>query len=461
MITNIKGDIIIKEIADMIGAVVNGNPNTAINRVITDSREAGVGALFIAIKGERFDGHDYIRAAIENGASAVLAQRLPDGCENISAVIVNDTVKALGAFAKAFKERINPLTVAVTGSTGKTTTKEFIYAVLSEKYKTLKTTGNHNNEIGLPMCLLGIDETYNAAVIEMGMSNSGEIDYLSRIACPKIAVITNIGSSHIENLGSREAIRNAKLEIRSGMSHYGVLILNADEPLLSGIDDAFYVGFDNPDADIRIFNVIEGENGCAFDLDVKGEIVESIVIPALGKHNVYDASLAYAVGIHAGLGEFEIRRGLKNFKTTGMRQNIYEKTGKVVMEDCYNAAPESVIASLKVFSDMADRKGMRKVAVLGDMLELGDYTEEGHIRVGAAVVANGIDLLFTFGNKAAIIAESAHSFGMERENIKSFIDINDIDALGKALEELTCENDAILFKASRSVKLERALEYVK
>lgn len=456
MVADVKGTLILSEIAEMANGRLycNIDKNTKIKTVTTDSRVRVSSGLFVALVGQKFDGHDYIEKACENGAVCALVDHLPEE-ERMSYIVVDDTRKALGMIAKAFKDKLSPLTVAVTGSIGKTTTKEFIYAVLSERYKTLKTEGNFNNDIGLPMTLLGLSPENDAAVLEMGMNHFGEIEHLSKIASPSIAVITNIGRSHIENLGSREGIRDAKLEIRKGMRHDGILILNGDEPLLEDIDGALYVGENNKDCDYLIENVIEGENGCAFDLNVYGEKVESITIPAIGRHNVMNAAFAFAVATAAGMGEFEIRRGLMNFKNTGMRQNIYKAHGRTIIADCYNASPESVRAALKVLSSTADRSGARRIAVLGDMKELGSYSTEAHIEVGAEVVKNGVDILFTVGELALDIAASASNCGAK--NIFAFED-NDCKEIAKSVMENTSEGDVILFKASRAMALEKVIE---
>ena len=455
----VKGSLTVEELAKMCGGKIVGCTDKKITAITTDSRDICGGALFVAIKGEHFDGNNYLNSAHESGAVCSLAERVPEGFAGC-AIVCESTKIALGKIAKAYKDRIAPLTVAVTGSVGKTTTKEFIYAVLSEKYKTLKTEGNFNSDIGLPMTLLGLSEDDSAAILEMGMSAKGEIEYLSKIASPRIAVITNIGSSHIGLLGSREAIRDAKLEIREGLLKDGTLILNGDEPLLAGIEGAIYVSFENENAEYYISGIVEGENGTAFDLTVKGNKYESVLIPTVGEHNVLNAAYAFAVGSAAGLGEFEIRRGLLKYKSADMRQQIYNKGGKVILEDCYNASPESMIAAIKVLSGIAARKGGRKVAVLGDMRELGSYSKEEHRKVGAAVAAYSIDLLFTIGKDAKEIAESALYFGLEKENVYVFEDIDDVERIGKAIADVTGPSDVILFKASRAVALERVAKYI-
>ncbi len=459
MTIQVRGGLTAADVAEMTGGTVVNPDGRKIMHITTDSRDVPKNALFVAIRGDRFDGNNYVEPAFEKGAVCALAERVPENAAGC-VVLVEDTRIALGRLAKAYKEKISPLTVAVTGSVGKTTTKEFIYAVLSEKYSTLKTCGNYNNEIGLPMTLLGLSPENDAVVLEMGMSAGGEIAYLSKIAVPKIAVITNIGTSHIGMLGSREAIRDAKLEIRQGFAQDGILILNGDEPLLAGIEGAVYVALENKNADCRIENIVEGENGTAFDLLVRKDRYESITIPTIGEHNVLNAAYAWEVGMVAGLGEFEIRRGLMKFRNPGMRQNIYNGNGRTILDDCYNASPESMVASLKVLGSMARRKGCRSVAVLGDMRELGSYSLEAHRRVGAAVAAYDIDTLITFGEYAAEIAAQAVRFGMNSENVYVFRDISDADALGRALVKITRPSDVVLFKASRALALERAIAYI-
>ena len=456
----VRGGLTVYDIAEMTGGRLLNPAELKITHITTDSRDVPSGAMFIAIRGDRFDGNNYIESAFEKGAVCALADRMPQdpsGC----VIVVEDTRIALGKLAGAYKEKIAPLTVAVTGSVGKTTTKEFIYAVLCEKYNTLKTHGNFNNEIGLPMTLLGLSPENDAVVLEMGMSGSGEIDYLSHIASPNIGVITNVGTSHIGNLGSREAIRDAKMEIRNGFSPNGVLVLNGDEPLLEGVSGACYVALHNPDADCKVENIIEGVQGTAFDLVVKGERYESITIPTLGEHNVMNAAFAWQVGMLAGLGEFEIRRGLLKFKSPAMRQNIVDCKDRTIMEDCYNASPESMEASLKVLASMSKRQKRRSVAVLGDMKELGDYSQEAHRRIGAAVVTYDIDVLITYGECAKEIAAGALHFGMNHDNVYRFDGTEDPYAIGKAILRITKPTDIVLFKGSRAMAMEKLIEYLK
>ena len=449
------------KIANAVGGTLYGNANAVVTALTTDSREVTPGAVFVAIRGETADGHVYIEKAAAMGASCILCDRLPETLPSCALICTDDSVKALGRLAAAYKRQIAPLTVAVTGSIGKTTTKEFIAAVLSEHYQTLKTPGNFNNHIGLPLTMLSLSEADRAMVVEMGLSARGEIEYLSSLANPKIAVITNIGTSHIEHVGSREGIRDAKMEIVTSMEAGGALILNGDEPLLAGVPGAYYVSRTNPSANFYISAVEQTENGSAFDLTVGDELYESIVIPVIGEHNVLDAAYAFAVGRLVGMGEYEIRRGLMNFRQTGMRQNLYPVRDFWVLEDCYNAAPESMQAALKVLSQVSEGKGGRKIAVLGEMRELGSYSENGHRLVGKAVAEIGVDLLLTFGKEAAHIAEGAADAGLPADAILRFDDTSAPETLATSLKAVLRSGDTVLFKASRAVALERVIAQLK
>ena len=459
MIAELAKKLYASEVAKMCGGQLHGR-DTVIDHISTDSRELTPGTMFIALKGERFDGNDFVSAVLEGEGVSAMAERLPGNIEEGSAVIiVDDCVKALGRLASAYRSLFKVTVVAVTGSVGKTTTKEFVYSVLSCKYNVIKTEGNHNNHIGLPMTIFSLKEDTQAAVIEMGMSGYGEIAYLSGIAKPDVGLITNIGTSHIEKLGSREGIAKAKLEITEGMPESGILMLQGDEELLKG-HKALYIG-KSADCDYRISGIIEGANGTAFDLEVDGSVIESITVPTFGEHNVMNAAFAYAVGASLGMGEFEIRRGLMSYRTTGMRQSIGEFRGGTIIEDCYNASPESMIASLKVLANLSSRDKKRSVAVLGDMLELGFYSDEGHRRVGAAAAYERIDSLITFGPEACKIAKAAVDFGMDREKVFVFPDKNDVEKIGNFILKYTGKCDIILFKASRGIRLERVIEYVR
>jgi len=452
-----NGGVSLEEIAVSCGGKTVSNGEVYITGVERDSRAVKNGDLFIAIKGERVDGHDFVQKAFENGAAAALVEYLPEEVSG-NYIVVPHTVKALGEFSAAYKSALNPLTCGVTGSVGKTTVKQFVYAVLSRKFNTCKTEGNFNNEIGLPLSLLSLNSKHTAAVFELGMSARGEIEYLSRISAPDIAVITNIGTSHIEHLGSREEIRNAKMEIVSGLKEGGKLILNGDEPLLSDVDGAIYVSLSNEDSQYRLINIRSDENGTLFDLLTPQGVEKDIRISTFGETLALDAALAFAVGDAAGISRNEIRIGLASYEPTGKRQRIRDFKGITFIEDYYNAAPESMRSSIGVLKLTSDRKGGASIAVLGDMRELGSHSAELHRHVGKSVFENKIDRLITFGEEAAEIAKGAAELGMPADRITSFKDLKNVSAVSKAILNIARPGDSVLFKASRAVAMERIVE---
>ncbi len=446
---------------------VNGNlifgGSRRVCAVKIDSREVDPCDLFVAIKGEKTDGHKYINSAAESGASAILIDDpnvdLSAAAEYGCAVIqVENTVKALGLLAKKHKEELCALTVAVTGSVGKTTTRQFIYSVLASEKRTHKTEGNYNNEIGLPLTVCKQEREHEAVVLELGMSAKGEISYLTDIVKPDMAVITNIGTSHIEYLGSREGIRDAKLEITEGLKANGKLILNGDEPLLANIEGAVYVALKNPAADFRAVNICYTSEGMRFSALCPDRTISDCLIPTLGEHTVLDAMYAVACGYFAGISDDGIRKGLLAFETVGMRQNIITQNGLTYILDYYNASPESVKASLNVTVELARKNGGRAVAVLGNILELGKSSKELHRSIGEHLYSIGCDLLFTFGDDACVAAEEASCLGMNEDFIFKFSGISDPAPIAKAISENVKAGDCILIKASRSVHMERVAD---
>ncbi len=463
-----NGNFTPEEIATITNGTVINKTDAIISALSTDSRDIDNTTLFVAIRGERFDGNDFVLDVLKNGAACALCERVPENIKDIngSIIVVDDTIKALGALADAYVKRTAPKIIAVTGSVGKTTTKEFIYAVLNEKFTAHKTEGNYNNEIGLPLSMLSIKKDTDVAVFEMGMSFKGEISYLSKLAKPQIAAITNIGNSHIENLGSRENILAAKLEIADGLDPDGALFLNADEPLLFAQKDrfaqkTFFVSMQNPAADFRALNVRTYEDYSIYDLVLANRVVTNIQIPTIGTHTVFDSAYAFAIGTFMGMSDDEIKRGLMKFKNTGMRQNIYEYDKITIIEDCYNAGPESMKASLDVLARRSDSENARSVAVLGEMRELGEYSKQLHMEIGKTVVSKKIDMLFTFGRDAQNIVLGAINHGYITENVGINPDIEDPQATAQAIRKILKPGDVILFKASRAIKLERVIELLK
>ncbi len=440
----------VSEIAKALNADIPSE--NLINRVSIDSRDVDKNTLFFAIKGERFDGHDFIEAVANKGVGAIVSHKKIDCSAPV--ILVEDTKQAFLDFASFYRMSMpNLLVVGLTGSVGKTTTKEMTACVLSQKNKTLKTEGNLNNEIGMPKTIFRLDETYGSAVIEMGMDNAGQISALSKSCKPDCAIITNVGVSHIENLGSRDGILKAKLEILDGLKEGSPLFLNGDNDKLSTAKiDGFkviYFGIENKNCDILAENIKEIGLSTEFTA-VKGDIRQKIIIPTVGIHNVYDALAAFAVGIEYGINPKDIAKGLSEYVPSGMRQRIKEANGITVIEDCYNASPDSQKAGLNSLCKIA--KG-RKIAILGDMLELGSYSETAHRNVGEYAAECNVDMLFTYGKESEFMADSAKKSGLK--SVFRFIDKAE---LTKALHNELKLGDTVLFKASRGMKLEEIFE---
>ena len=440
----------VTEIAKMLGVV--NESQTIITRVSIDSRDVDENTLFFAIKGERFDGHDFVKDVAEKGVGAVVCHKEIECSAPI--IYVEDTKKAFLQFAREYRCSIDGLTViGLTGSVGKTTTKEMVACVMAQKGETLKTEGNLNNEIGVPRTLFRLEKTTKNAVIEMGMDGAGQISVLTKCAKPDCAFITNVGVSHIENLGSREGILQAKLEILHGLNKGATLFLNGDNDLLSTVktDDykIVFFGIENKSCDVLAEEIKEIGLSTEF-VAVKGDIKQKITIPTVGIHNVYDALTAFAVGLEYGVSPENIAEGLKNYVPSGMRQRIREVNGITVIEDCYNASPDSQKAGINSLCKIA--KG-RKIAVLGDMLELGSYSETAHRNVGEYVAESKVDVLYTYGGESKYMADSAKKSGMN--NVFAFTDKME---LAKALLSEIQKGDTLLFKASRGMKLEEVFE---
>lgn len=460
------------ELAQMCGGMLfcvggENNKDIPFDSICTDSRETAEGALFVAIEGERVNGHDYIGAALSLGTGCVLCERIPEALNDrkYTAVVVEDSIKAMGELAKAYDRRINHRKVAITGSVGKTTTKEFVASVLSAGFRVHKTEGNYNSVIGMPISMLSTENDTEVSVLEMGMSNRGEIEYLSRIAEPDIAIVTNIGSSHMEYLGSRENICHAKMEITKGLKTGGTLLLNGDDPMLRayltpGIRPIF-VGIDT-DSDFRAVNIRECIGNTLFDISYNGRIARNISIPVMGRHNVYAALYAFAVGVRLGLNEEIIVEGLNRYRPVGMRQNIYDVGGITVIEDCYNASPESMRAAINVLQSLSsEKKAGRMAAVLGNMYELGNNSDSFHEEVGLYFAKHNGSMLYTFGDRAENIARGAILGGLEPEYIYRNADTRSPEITGEMLLHSLRQGDTLLVKASRGAAAERIIDYLK
>ena len=403
-----------------IAAAVDGkwlNPREdapAVTAVCTDSRKLTPGCLFLPWVGEKFDGHDFIDKALDNGAAGCLCARVPETLRGDKFYIqVADTRLALRALASAYRDKFDIPVVQVTGSVGKTTTKEMIAAVLGAKYRVLKTPENFNNDIGTPLTLLGLSSEHQAAVIETGMNHFGEIEYLGAMVRPDVAVISNIGDAHIEFLGSRQGILQAKCEIFTHLKEGGLAVLNGDDALLDTVDIPFRTVRcgQSEHCQARITEVADhGVEGITCTVETAKDVYH-LSIPAPGVYMAYSASIAVAVAEELGLSHDEIVRGAAAYEPAGSRMRVVRlPEGRIILDDCYNANPQSVTAALEV---LAKTECDRRVAVLGDMGELGDLTEQAHYNMGALAAMLGIDFVVAIGKKAAKIADGTAQSGGE------------------------------------------------
>ena len=441
-----------------------GEIGCSFEYVCTDSREADGNTMFVATRGERVDGHDYIGKAIEQGCRCILCEYVPTNIsgKQVAFVVVENSMEAFADCAKGYRgERYMP-TVAITGSVGKTTTKELCAAILQRHCKTYFTEGNFNSVIGMPMSLMAAEGNCSAAVFEMGMSGFGEIRSMTRTANPTIAMVTNIGSSHLEYLGTRENIARAKLEIGEGIMDGGYLLLNGDEPLLadhfSGRYETWYVGFDTlteVNCATKISNVRIECDGTHFDLTLPYTKLFDLKIALIGKHFAYNAAFAATAAYLMGVNEETIRMGLEAYRPVGMRMNISERDGVTVIADCYNAAPESMRAALDTLSEISVEG--KKIAVLGDMKELGENSDTMHGSVGRYLATKGVDMLYTFGKSASLIGLGAIDAGFDEKKVVFEINIENKAAFAEKIKANVEKGDAVLFKASRSMKLEELM----
>ena len=414
-----------------------------------DTRTIQPGQLFVVLQGAR-DGHNFIPAAMNQGAAAVLCSRKVG---DYPAIYVEDPRKALGDIAREELKRIGAKVVAITGSVGKSTTKEMTAAVLSSTYRVAKTPANHNNDIGMPMAILEMPLDTEVAVLEMGMNHFREIAYLSGIAHPDVAVIVNIGTSHIEFLGTQEGIRKAKLEITEGMDPRGMLLLNGDDTLLRYLDQKppqriTYFGL-SEGCDVQGFDARQEEQTLCFRAEA-GRLTMEVRMELEGLHYVSDALAAVAVGLKLGVSSELIAKSLSQFRNLSGRQEIFQAKGCTIIKDCYNAGPESMAAALGV---LGNRPG-RHIAVLGDMLELGDCAQAEHYKIGR-IAAEKADLVFAYGPYAKRVIDGTITGGMPESRGQAYMDQ---EALVAALKQAVKPGDVILFKASRGMHLEIALE---
>ncbi len=435
------------------GQIVQGNPRSVFSAVSTDSRTAAAGELFFALSGELYDAHSFLDRAVSAGAGGLVVSRRVDLPPDIPVLLVDDTLAALQSLAALNRARTGAFLVGVTGSTGKTTTKDIIASVLGTRFATHKTTGNFNNEIGLPLTLLQIGQDCGAAVVEMAMRGSGEIDALCRIAAPDGAVITTINETHLELLGDVSSIAAAKGEILEHIPAAGFALLHADSPFIrreAGRCKGRVIFFgEDPAADIRAENIKPAGGGSVFDV-VIGKERDQYILPAPGRHNVINALAAVGVGKEMGLTKEEIARGLASASLTGMRLEVIRAGGIKIINDSYNASPASTGAALQTLADLAG--GRRKIAVLGNMLELGPQALAGHRGVGETAARLQVDYLVTVGDLAEAIHTGAVSAGLRPEKA---VHCGDNGQAIKVLEKLLDAGDTVLVKGSRGMKMEQ------
>ena len=441
------------------GRLVFGNESDCIIDVVIDSRKANKDNVFVAVIGENLDGHKFMQSAYENGCKTFIknaSSSIKLNSSDINLIEVEDTQIAVGNIAKYYKEKFDIPYIGVTGSVGKTTTRDMIYATVSSRFNTLKNEGNLNNHFGVPLTLFNLDESYECAVIEMGMSNFKEIEYLANIVNPKIGVISNIGLSHIENLGSQEGILEAKMEIATNFNENNTLVVNGDDKFLATLKEKNLnyslktFGF-NKNNDIYCESYEMNEEDLTFTCYIDGK-KEEIFIPTVGEHNIYNAMAAILVGKELNISLDDIKKGLKNFKATKMRLDIIKNNKMTIINDAYNASPDSMEAALKILG----RYKNRKVAILGDMFEMGEHSEYGHRLVGKYAIYN-TDLLVAIGKDAIFMCDEAKSLGFDESNIYYF---NTKEEAIENIDTIIKEDDVILVKASRGLQLEKIVEYL-
>ena len=443
-------------VAAAVGGVWRNPGPDAFTSVCIDSRQAGPGALFVPLAGQNADGHAFIDSALDSGAAGCLCSVLPQTLRPDKCYIqVPDTRLALGALASAYRGTFSIPFIQITGSVGKTTTKDMVASVLGAKLNVLKTQGNYNNDIGVPLTLFQLEEGCQAAVVETGMNHPGEIDYLGSLVRPDVALITNIGDAHMEFFGSREGILRAKCEIFHHLQEGGLVVLNGDDALLDTVEPPFRTlrcGYAEH-CQVRIVDFLDRSvEGIQCTVRTARDTYP-LTVPAPGAHMVWPAAMAVAVGEALGLSREEIIRGVAAYAPSGSRMRVVRAAeGRILLDDCYNASPQSVAAALEV---LARTECDKRVAVLGDMGELGDFTEQAHYNVGALTAMLGIDCVIAIGPKAAGIAQGAEQNGGE---------VSYFDTKEAAMEELRRQwtpSCAMLVKASHAMgfsDIVRALE---
>jgi len=436
------------------GQLFSKNPKTVIQGFSIDSRTIKKGQFFIAVEGKKFNGHDFIREAVENGAAGLIVRSGAEGpfdevAEHV--IRVDDTIEAMGRIAAGIRRRVSLPVVCVTGTNGKTTTKDILAHILSSKFRVLKSERSFNNTIGLSLTLFGLDDSYDVAVLELGTNHPGEISKLAAIASPYMAVITNVGDGHLENFADREGVFLEKISLLDQLPDTGIAFLNRDDTLLARtsarqVMKKFFGTA--PGSDFLIGGMEPKERGYEFTLNGR-----PFSVPLEGEHNVFNAAAAMAVSEYFGLSWEEIQKALEGISLPEMRLERKSVDGLVFINDAYNANPDSFECALKVLQ-RTEGAGM-KVVVAGDMLELGEMSEEFHRMIGRSIADKGIDLLVTLGGRAGRIAEGALESGMDPERVFS---AENCDAAAGILKHKASRGAVVLLKASREIGIEEVLK---
>lgn len=431
-----------------------------INGVSTDSRNIKPGQLFIPLKGENFNAHDFITMAIGKGAVATLWNK-DEPMPNIDFpfIIVEDTLKGLQCLARSYRSQLKTKVIGITGSNGKTSTKDILASLLKTQYKTHKTMGNFNNHIGVPLTILSMEEDTEMAVIEMGMSNFGEIELLTSIARPDAALITNIGEAHLEDLKTRENIAKAKLEILKGLKPHDLFLYHGDDSMLREEVGSVAIEYNLKTFGLKSSNDYQAEmvfvNETGDSFNIKKPLDTNFFVPMLGEHQILNATAAIAIAQYFGISLENIEKGLLSIEKTGMRNEIVRVNGFTILNDSYKSNPSSVLAALDTMYSMTDYD--QKIVVLGDMQGLGDQEIDMHKDIGLRIDANEIDYVFTYGPISCYIAETA-KLRLDNERVKSFDNKSElVDEIKKVIKH----NAIVLIKASRALQLEDVVEKLK
>jgi len=459
------------------GRIIQGDKNSIVHRISIDSRTLIPGDLFFAIVGPHFDGHNFIVEALNKGASGVVVCKEVENLlskakirKNKIVIKVEDTLTALQDWASYYRNKFKTVNICITGSNGKTTTKEIIAHILSQKFPLLKSSGNYNNEIGIPLTLLQLNNSHKILVVELGMRGLGEIKSLTSLVPPNLAVITNIGEAHIGLLGSKDNIFKAKMELLLSLDNNGIAILNRDDgyfpQMLEIVKDKKVITFGiNNNSDVMAYNIkIISDRGMKFILKIKGTAEREMFIPLLGRYNIYNLIAAIAVALALKVEIKLIENKISDFKPLDMHMYLNNFYNNIkILNDSYNASPLSVKEALKTLTEVAQNH--RKIAILGNMLELGEKSDFYHREIGREAANLSIDFLITMGDKARLIAQSFLENKVKKDQVFSF-DKNQIKCLTRKLCDLIEPEDYILLKGSREMKMEKILqllyeEYVK